>query len=580
MESHAGIPVGAGSAVGAVFVLRRDLSQVPVRRIGADGTAAEIARVHEAIRGAVAALDDARRTLGATPDVDAILASHHMMLADPSLRGAIESRIRDDLVSAENAVAAALDAVAARFEALPDPYLRERASDVRDVERRLLSALRGSEEDLLRRLPGPVVIAAREMTPSETALLDRTRTLAVVTDAGGPTSHTAIIARNLGIPAVVGLGDVVTRLADGQVVGVDGNTGTVVVDPDAATLESFRESAAAHDRYVRDLAKIRDFPAETQDGHRIQLMGNIELPGEIDAVVRAGGDGVGLFRTEFLVADGGEVPGEEEHLRVYAAALARLGGRPLTIRTFDFGADKATPAGDFAPEPNPALGVRSIRLCLERPEIFRPQLRAILRASALGPVRCLFPMISSMSELSRTKELLERERAALRAEGVLVGDSLPVGVMIEIPAAAVIADLLAAEADFLSIGSNDLIQYALAVDRVNASVAHLYEPAHPAILRLIEGVVRAAADRGKPVSLCGEMAGDRRFTVLLVGMGFRDLSLSPRAIPEVKRAIRSVTVEHARQAAAWCAAARSAAEVRQRLREVLPSRPAGGAFPS
>lgn len=569
METHTGIAVGPGYAVGEVFVVRREPGSVALRRIGAEEADAETGRIATAIAAAVASLDEARRALGGTSDVDAILASHHMMLADASLRASIERRIREGLVSAENAVADALDAVAARFEVLPDPYLRQRAADVRDVQRRLLLALQGTEEDQLRRLRNPVVIAARELSPSETALLDRKRTLGFLTDVGGPTSHTAIIARNLGLPAVVGLGDVVARLADGQTVVVDGNQGLVVVDPDDATLARYRQRAERHQRYVRELQKIRDFPAETRDGHAIRLMGNIEIPGEVSAVIRAGGDGIGLFRTEFLVEPGRPLPTEDEHYAVYVGALQKLGGRPLTIRTFDFGADKALPDGERSREPNPALGVRSIRLCLERPQIFLPQLRAILRASAHGVVRCLFPMISSMSELARAKEMLERARAELRAEGVTSGEGVPVGVMIEIPAAAVITDLLVEEVDFLSIGSNDLIQYALAADRANARVAHLYEPAHPAILRLVERVVRAAGDREVPVSLCGEMAGDRLFTVLLVGMGFRDLSLSPRAIPEVKKAIRSITVEQARQAAAWCAGARSAAEVRARLREVM-----------
>lgn len=569
METHTGIAVGPGIAVGEVFVVRREQERVALRRIEEADVAGEIARLGGAIRAAEQSLADARTALGATSDVDAILSSHHMMLADPALRGSIERGVREGLVSAENAVADALDKVAARFEALPDPYLRQRAADVRDVESRLLRALRGSEEDQLRRLRSNVVLAARELSPSEAALLDRRRTLGFVTDVGGPTSHTAIIARNLGIPAVVGLGDVVGSLADGQTLIVDGHAGVVVVDPDPETLERYRAKAERHQAYVRELQKIRDYPAETRDGHLIRLMGNIELPTEVAAVVRAGGDGVGLFRTEFLVEPGRPLPTEDDHYDVYVGALEKLGGRPLTIRTFDFGADKVGPDGTASREPNPALGVRSIRLCLARPQMFLPQLRALLRASAHGNVRCLFPMVSSLAELAGAKELLERARSELRAEGVFVGDRVPVGVMVEIPSAAVIADLLVQEVDFLSIGSNDLIQYALAVDRVNARVAHLYEPAHPAILRLVERVVRAAADREIPVSLCGEMAADRLFTVLLVGMGFRDLSLSPRAIPEVKKAIRSITVEQARRAAAWCIEARTSAEVRARLSEVV-----------
>ncbi|MCE9635970.1 MAG: phosphoenolpyruvate--protein phosphotransferase [Planctomycetes bacterium] len=569
MESHTGIAVGPGIAIGRVFVLRRDPGQIPVRRIGASEVDAECGRLSAGMTSAAQAVASLRGAADASPEVSAILASHEMLLLDPALRGSIERRIRVGLVDAETAAVEALDAFAARFDALPDAYMRQRASDVRDVRRRLLDVMRGSEADQLARLSEPVILAARELTPSETAALDRKRTLGFVTAVGGPTSHTAIIARNLGLPAVVGLGDQVAALADGQIVIVDGLKGVVIVDPDAATLARYEEHAARFARWVRDLKRIRDFPAETRDGHQIRLMGNIELPSEVDAVLRAGGDGIGLFRTEFLCQKGKAPPTEDEHYQVYSEALRKLGGRPLTIRTFDFGADKGGPAGEPSAEPNPALGVRSIRLCLEQPQLFMPQLRGILRASAHGNVRCLFPMISSLSELRRAKELLDRARTDLRADGVHVADSVPVGVMVEIPAAAVIVDLLADEVDFLSIGSNDLIQYALAVDRVNAKVAHLYEPAHPAILRLVDRVVRAASDRGVPVSLCGEMAGDRLFTVLLVGMGFRDLSLSPRAIPEIKMAIRSITVEQARRAAAWCADAKHAAEVRKRLLDVV-----------
>ena len=312
-----------------------------------------------------------------------------------------------------------------------------------------------------------------------------------------------------------------------------------------------------------------DLPAQTLDGYPIRLLGNIEAPGEVQAVIDAGGDGVGLFRTEFLYQEGRPAPGEQEHFEAYVSALERLGGRQLTIRTLDFGADKITPDGAAAREPNPFLGSRSIRLCLEEPQIFLPQLRAIVRASAHGNVRCLFPMISSLDELQRAKALLEDARTSLRAEGAYVGETLPIGVMVEIPSAAIIADVLVEEVDFFSIGSNDLIQYALAVDRGNERVAHLYQPAHPAMLRLISQVVTVAADSGKGVSLCGEMAGDVLYTVLLLGIGLRELSLAPGAIPEIKKAIRGITVEESREAAQWCAAARDGEDVQARLRDIM-----------
>lgn len=570
MEIHTGIGVGPGYAIGPVVVVRPDVGHVPLREIPKSALTAEIERIAAAFETAQAQLVELSRSAGGSEEVEAILAGHGMMLADPALRDSVEQRCRDELVSAENAVADTFDAVAARFESLPDPYFRQRATDVRDIQKRLLMALRGDGlERVGKGSPEGVVLAANELTPSQTAGLDRRRTVGFLTDRGGPTSHTAIVARSLGIPAVVGLGDVVSRLADGQTVVVDGIRGEVVVDPDEGQLERYREAAKRHQRYVRELSKIRDFPAETRDGHAIRLQGNIELPSELDEVVKSGAEGVGLFRTEFLYDPAKPPPTEEDHYAVYVSALRKLGGKSLTIRTFDFGADKATPDEAASREANPALGLRSIRLCLERPQLFLPQLRAILRASEHGPVRILFPMISGVGELLRARELLEKARASLRSEGFSGGDGVPVGVMVEIPSAAVLADILVDEVDFLSIGSNDLIQYTLAVDRVNARVANLYEPAHPAMLRLLQGIVRSAAEKGKSVSLCGEMAGDRLYTVLLVGMGLRDLSISARALPEIKQAIRSITVEQAREAAAWCMSARTGPEARSRLREVM-----------
>lgn len=568
MKVHSGIGVGPGYAIGEVFLLRRERGRVPVRAIAADDVDRELARIASALERVQGDLETLRRDARLTPEVEAILATHEMILADPTLRSAMEQGVREGRVAAESAASAAIDAIVARFEALPDPYFQQRSTDVRDIGSRIHDALRGHARDELERTGRTVVIAAHELAPSEAALLDGKWTLGFLTDLGGPTSHTAIIARSRGLPAVVGLGDVVSELVDGTTVVVDGNRGEVVVDPDPAQLARYRDLAARYARWVRDFAKIRDFPAETRDGHTLRLNGNIEVPDEVDSVIRAGGDGIGLFRTEFLFVPGRPAPTEDDHFRVYTAALRKLGDRPLTVRTFDFGADKAIPDGSAEPEPNPALGVRSLRLCLERPDLFLPQLRAILRAAGHGNLRCLFPMVSGVGELLRAKEMLDRARMSLRSDGVVVPERLPVGVMIEIPSAAIVADLLVDHVDFFSIGSNDLIQYALAVDRVNARVAHLYEPAHPALLRLIGGVVRVAEDRGRPVSLCGEVAGDRLFTVLLVGMGFREFSISPRALPEIKQAIRSITVEQAREAAAWCLAAGSAAEVRDRLREI------------
>lgn len=571
MESYAGVPVSPGIAIGEVFLLETRRRSLPDRPIAAADVKAEIARLADAVAAAQSEIEDLKRRAGLPDDIAAIFSTHDMLLADATLRLEIEKCVRDRLVPVENAVAHVFDSLVAKFRNLGEDYFAQRAADLRDVEERLLRALIGERTEALSRLRRGVIVVAHELSPSQTALLDRRRTLGFVTDVGGPTSHTAIIARGIGMPAVVGLGDVAARIQDGALVVVDGTKGVVVVDPDRATLAKYQQLAKGYERYRAELAKIRDYPAQSLDGHAVRLMGNIETPDEVQSVIDAGGDGVGLFRTEFLYEEGRPAPDEQAHFEAYVAALQRLSGRPLTIRTLDFGADKVTPDGAAAREPNPFLGSRSIRLCLEQPQLFLPQLRAILRAGAHGNVRCLFPMISGLDELKRAKELLEKARASLRAEGAFVGEGLPIGVMVEIPSAAIIADALADEVDFFSIGSNDLIQYALAVDRGNERVAHLYQPVHPAILRLIREVVEVASDRGKGVSLCGEMAGDMLYTVLLLGMGLRELSLAPRAIPEIKKAIRGITVEESREAAEWCAAARDVHEVQGRLRDIMGS---------
>lgn len=571
MESYAGVPVSPGIAIGEVFLLETRRRSLPDRPIAPADVKAEFARLAEAVTAAQSEIEDLKRRAGLPDDIAAIFSTHDMLLADATLRLEIEKCVKDRLVPVENAVAHVFDSLVAKFKSLGEDYFAQRAADLRDVEERLLRALIGERTEALARLRRGVIVVAHELSPSQTALLDRRRTLGFVTDVGGPTSHTAIIARGIGMPAVVGLGDVTSKIPDGALVVVDGTKGVVVVDPDRSTLAKYQQLARGYERYRGELAKIRDYPAQTLDGHGVRLMGNIESPDEVQSVIDAGGDGVGLFRTEFLYEEGRPAPDEQAHFEAYVAALQRLAGRPLTIRTLDFGADKVTPDGAAAHEPNPFLGSRSIRLCLEQPQLFLPQLRAILRASAHGNVRCLFPMISGLDELKRTKELLEKARASLRAEGAFVGEGLPIGVMIEIPSAAIIADSLADEVDFFSIGSNDLIQYALAVDRGNERVAHLYQPVHPAILRLIRDVVEVASDRGKGVSLCGEMAGDMLYTVLLLGMGLRELSLAPRAIPEIKKAIRGITVEESREAADWCAAARDVKDVQARLRDIMGS---------
>lgn len=568
-EVFRGVPVSPGIAIGPVFLLQAEARNVPARPIGEDEVEAELARLDDAFgtaRGEVAALMDRS---GVGSEVGAIFSTHVALLDDPKLRADIEQDVRESLVGAESAVGRVLERIAQHFAGMDEQFFSSRASDMRDLEERLLRALVGERSGRIVEFETGAVVAAHDLTPSQTADLDLAHTLGFLTDVGGPTSHTAIIARSQGMPAVVGLGDLTSRLRDGMLVVVDGFRGEVVLGPGETELERYRERQRRHARYVRQLVRLRERPAETLDGHRVLLNCNVEFPEEVDRVVAAGGDGVGLFRSEFLVSPDRPAPSEDDHVEAYVQALTALGGRPLTVRTFDFGADKFTPDGAAQEEPNPFLGARSIRLCLERPSLFLPQLRAILRASRHGEVRCLFPMISSLEELLRAKEMFERARFQLRSSGHLIDRPVKIGMMVEIPSAALLCDVLADEVDFLSIGTNDLVQYTLAVDRVNERVAHLYQPIHPALLRLIRRVVKVAVEKRKPVSICGEMAGDMRYTPLLLGMGLRDFSMAPRSLPEVKRVVRSVTVERSLEAAEWCMDARDATEVRERLGTVL-----------
>jgi phosphotransferase system enzyme I (PtsI) len=391
---------------------------------------------------------------------------------------------------------------------------------------------------------------------------------ALVLEHGGPTSHTAIIAKALGFPCVVGVPGVVAGIAPGAPVWVDGSTGQVVVDPDPATREESRRRAAAWEDVERSLLEESGLPAETLDGHGVTLLANIEFPLEVDAAVERGAAGIGLYRTEFLFEPGRPVPDEEAHVAAYRDALERVRPGRLTVRTFDFGADKAVPGGAVV-ERNPALGARSLRWCFAHPEAFLPQLRALLRVAAEGDVRIMLPMVGAPDDVRRARALLADAAAALAREGVRHRPDPPVGVMIEVPAAAVTADLLAEVADFFSIGTNDLIQYGLAVDRTNEQVAPLFRPSHPSVLRLVEGTVAAAAARGIPVTMCGEMGGEAAYTVLLLGLGLREFSLTPVVLPRVRRLIRGLTLSRARSVAARCRRLATAQEVDDFLASVI-----------
>jgi phosphotransferase system enzyme I (PtsI) len=451
---------------------------------------------------------------------------------------------------------------------MTDPYLKDRVKDIYDIEKRVLRHLIGQKHQDLAHLTQPVVVIAHDLLPSQTAALDRQHVVGFATDVGGRTSHTAIVARAMGIPAVVGLGNLTAEVNSGDTVIIDGGRGVVIINPDE---EQRREHELAGRRIIdfdeRLLRELRDVAAETRDGHVVSLQANIENPEQIDDALMQGAHGVGLYRTEFLYLTGDHEPSEEDHYDAYADALRRLKGKPLIIRTLDLGADKYTQSKAQSPERNPFLGDRSIRMCLHDIPMFKRQLRAIMRASVLGDVRIMFPMICTLMELRQARMILNDVLEELEDDGVGFRRDIPVGMMIEVPSAALMATTFAKEVNFFSIGTNDLIQYTLAVDRTNERVAGLFCPAHPAVLMLVRDVIRAGTRNGIGVSVCGEMAGDPMYTLLLLGLGLNTFSMNGPDVPEVKKVIRSTTMEHARHVARRVMSFDSERQVMHFLRE-------------
>ncbi len=554
MHTLRGIAVSSGIAIGPVQVIDPHGPRLPHRAIALENVASELERLDRGLETAYgeAQAAEAEAREPPRPQYADILGAHAQMISDPSLRRDARNWIERDRISAEHAVCEVLDVHADRLEKLADSYLAARAADVRDIRQRILGHLLGQAPPTVARdLPMPSVLLAPDLSPSETAGLDPNLVLGFATEAGGRASHTAIVAEALEIPAVVGIGRFLDLARHARSVIVDGYEGLVVLDPDGPTLERYRQAATERAARFKGLAELSDLPAVTLDGTAVTLWGNIEFPAEVAACLDRGAGGVGLYRTEFLFLDRSTPPSEEEQFEAYAAVVRALGGRPLTIRALDLGADKLTSyhSGGHA-DANPALGLRSLRLLLRDPVLFRTQLRAILRAAALGDVRVMFPLVSTVSEIRAARAMLNDVAAELAAAGITARPDLAVGMMVEVPAAAVMADQLAKEVDFFSIGTNDLIQYTLAVDRTNETVADLYSAADPAVLRLIATVVAAAAARGLEVSICGTMGGEPLYTMLLLGMGVRQLSMPPHQLPEVKRVLRGVTLEAARRLAA------------------------------
>ena len=546
-----GIPVSPGIAISEAAVISMDELQVPHRSIERGEVEGELRRLNRAIGQATREVEESIARLR-TEEVALplqILESHRNMIQDPVLHSAVEKSVRTSLVGAETALSGVLEGYYRRFEALESEYISERAQDLREIERKLLRALLGKRPRGPARFQRQVVVVARNLTPGETATMDKKKVVGFAIDAGGRTSHTAIMARALQIPAVVGLKTVSSSLRDGDMVIVDGYSGTVVIDPDRKTLESYRAKAVTHRSYYQSLVKEIRLPSETVDGYDVVLGANIELPEEVHTALEWGASGIGLYRTEFLF-DGTPLD-EERHYRTYRNALKVLKDKYLVIRTMDLGADKTSIPG-AGTERNPFMGFRSIRLSLEYPEMFIAQVRAVCRASVLGKVRLMLPMVSNIDEIRRAKELIRKVQEDLEAKGIDYDPDLEIGIMVEVPSVAVMADEFAAEVDFFSIGTNDLIQYVLAVDRVNERVAHLYQPVHPAVLRLIKMVIDAGRRSRIDVSCCGEMVSEPMYAILFLGLGLRSFSVSPIALPTLRRAIRRITMKDAVEIAQTC----------------------------
>jgi phosphoenolpyruvate-protein phosphotransferase (PTS system enzyme I) len=569
-----GIGVSPGIAIGRALVIEARRPRAKRETLDPAHVPYEIGRLKKALEDSRLQIQEVQGRIAKEVGLQyaRIFEAHLLILEDRLLMEEAIRFIQTQRVNAEYAVQEVLEPVRQAFSRVEDGYLRERRTDVDDVGDRVLRNLLGQRPTIQIEHPGETILVAHELSPSDTAQLQPDSILGVATETGGRTSHSAIMARSLGIPAVVGVEHLTGHVNNRDVVIVDGGEGLVIVAPDREMLGHYH-ARKQHLEYVgRTLHKIGGLPAETQDGYRVRVTANIEFPAELAQARDHGAEGVGLYRSEFLFLNRADLPLEEEHFSVYRAVAAQMDPHPVIIRTLDFGGDKLASAIHVDNEENPSLGLRAIRLCLHRPDLFRPQLRAILRASAFGPLRIMYPMISGVAEVRAANAILAEVKDELSQAGIPFDAGIQVGAMIEIPSAAIIADLLAREVDFFSVGTNDLIQYALAIDRINEQVAYLYEPLHPAVLRMLRTIVSAAHNEGIWVSMCGEMGGDPLYTLLLVGLGFDELSMTPASIPLVKRMIRSITYNQATDLSWRLFRCATAQEVEAVLREEMRAR--------
>ena len=538
-----GIAASDGIAIAKVYTLTEP--DLTVTKVTVEDSEKEVSRLDDALAASIKDVElikeTALKNLG--EEEAQVFDAHLMVLSDPELIGQVKDSITSNKVNAESALKEVTDMFISIFAGMEDnPYMQERAADIRDVSKRILAHLLGVKIPSPATIKDEVIIVAADLTPSDTAQLNRQYVKAFVTDIGGRTSHSAIMARSLEIPAIVGTKEVTSIAKDGDIIIVDGLTGDVFLNPSEEVIAEYRAKAEAFAAQQAEWEKLKDSKTYTKDGHQVELAANIGTPKDLEGVVHNGAEGVGLYRTEFLYMDSHEMPTEEDQFEAYKAVLEGMNGKPVVVRTMDIGGDKELPYLPLPHEMNPFLGYRAIRISLHEPAMFRTQLRALLRASVYGKLRIMFPMIATLNDFRGAKALLEEEKAKLIAEGVAVSDDIQVGIMIEIPAAAVLAHQFAKEVDFFSIGTNDLIQYTMAADRMNERVSYLYQPYNPSILTLIKHVIDSAHKEGKWAGMCGEMAGDQTAVPLLVGLGLDEFSMSASSILKTRSLISKLTL--------------------------------------